>query len=468
MGILIKNGTILTAENEFKADILVEGEKIVAIGEHLHADAERVIQAEGKYVFPGGIDQHTHFEALCNSGDRDTAGYETTKAVIVGGTTTIIDYAPQDPGCGLIESALHRIHVRAKGKTCVDFALHSLITEVTDSMFEEIKELPKYGIASIKAFMAYIGSPLHVDDGALVRVMEESKKVGVTVFVHAENGEIIKMLQTECVKAGKTEPKYHAVSRPPMVETEATKRAIYLAEQIGTPVFIVHISCKGAADAVAEAKAKRQRVYGETCTQYLTTTKEKLDNPDFNEAAKYVCSPALRDEQELKAMWQGVRDGILSAIVSDHCGIDLAEMKQEGRNNFVDIPNGAPGAADRINMIWTNGVAQNKISKQKFVEVCATLPAKINGIYPRKGTIAVGSDADIVIFDPTYRGTIRLEDNPNGVDYNIYEGREQIGRPETVLLRGKVVVDHATFVGKLGQGEFIASEAYAYCYEGRK
>ncbi len=468
MRTLIKNGVVLTAENEVKADVLVEGEQIAAIGTNLCEDADKVIDAAGKYVFPGGIDQHTHFSALCNSGDRDTAGYETTKAVVVGGTTTIIDYAPQDPGKGLIDSAKYRIDVRAKGKTCVDFALHALITEVTDTMFDEIKDLPKYGIASIKAFMAYIGSPLHVDDGTLFRVMEESKKVGVTVFVHAENGELIDMLQKECVRKGNTTPEYHAVSRPPMVETEATRRAIYYAEQLDCPTLIVHISCKGAADAVLDAKSRRSRIYGETCTQYLTTTKEKLSNPDFNEAAKYVCSPALRDEDDLEAMWQGINDGILSAIVSDHCGIDLAEMKQTGRDNFVDIPNGAPGAADRINMIWTKGVAANKISKQKFVDVCATLPAKINGIYPRKGTIAVGSDADIVIFDPEYRGVIRLEDNPNGIDYNIYEGTEQIGRPETVLLRGKVVVEDGKFVGELGQGEFIPSKPYAYCFEGRK
>ena len=468
MKTLIKNGTILSSDSEIKADILVEGEKIVAIGQDLNDDVDKIIDATGKYVFPGGIDQHTHFEALTNTGDKDTAGYETTKALIVGGTTTIIDYAPQDPGCGLIESAKYRIEKRAKGKTCVDFGLHSLITEVNDKMFDEIKELPKHGINSIKAFMAYIGSPLHVDDGTLYKVLSESKKVGLTTFVHAENGEIIDMLQKDCVKAGHTSPKYHAVSRPPIVETEATRRALYYAEELDAPIFIVHVTTKGATDAIAEAKAKKVRAYGETCTQYLTTTKDVLSNPDFNEAAKYVCSPALRDQDDVDAMWDALNDNTLSAIVSDHCGIDLHEMKQVGRNNFVDIPNGAPGAADRINMIWTNGVAKNRITRQKFVEVCSTFPAKINGMYPKKGVIAVGSDADIVVFDPEYRGVVRLEDNPNGIDYNIYEGREQIGRPEVVLLRGKVVLEDAKFVGELGQGKFIPCEPYAYCYEGRK
>lgn len=465
MSILIKNGTIVTADNEFQADILVVDDKIAAIGKDLHVQCQETLDATGKYILPGGIDQHTHFDALCNVGTQDTAPYETTKAVVVGGTTTIVDYAPQDPGKGLLESADYRINVRAKGKVCVDFALHSLITEVNEQMFDEIKVLPDRGIASIKAFMAYKGSSLHVDDGTLYRVMQESAKVGVTTFVHAENAEIIDMLQQKCIQAGETAPKYHAVSRPPFVEAEATKRAIYLAEQTKAPTFIVHISTKGASDAVAEAKAKKLRVFGETCTQYLTTTKESLDNPDFNEAAKYVCSPALRDAADIESMWQALRDDTLCAVVSDHCGIDLANLKQCGRDNFVNIPNGAPGAADRMSMVWTAGVHQGRISKQRFVDVCCTQPAKINGIFPRKGTIAVGSDADIVLFDPNYEGVVRLEDNPNGIDYNIYEGRPIHGRPETVLLRGTIVVRDGKFVGQLGQGQFIPSTPYALCFE---
>lgn len=466
MKTLIKNGTVVTAYDEYQADVLIEDEIVTAIGAQISCEADRVIDAEGKYIMPGGIDQHTHFEALCNSGDKDTAGYETTKAVILGGTTTIVDYAPQDPGKGLIESARYRINTRAAGKSYVDYALHALITEVTEEMFQEITKLPEYGISSIKAFMAYKGSPLHVDDGTLVRVMEESKKAGVTVFIHAENAEIIDMLQQQCIAEGKTAPKYHIESRPPMVEAEATARAIYLAEQIGVPTYIVHVSCKGAMEEVAKAQARGEKIYGETCTQYLTLTKDALDTDDFDKAAQYVCSPALRGEEDQTAMWKGVEEGVLSAIVSDHCGIDLAEMKQTGRNCFTDIPNGAPGAADRIPVIWTKGVAAGRISRQKFVEVCATLPAKINGIYPRKGTIAVGSDADILIFDPTYRGKISLAANPNGVDYNVYEGMEISGRPDTVLLRGRVMVESGQLVGQKGQGRYISGKPYAGCYEG--
>lgn len=467
MKTLIKNGTVVTAYDEYKADVLVDGEKIAAIGIDLKEDADRVIDASGKYVIPGGIDQHTHFEALCNSGDRDTAGYDiSTQALLVGGTTTVIDYAPQDPGQGLIDSALYRINTRAKGKSYVDYALHALITEVNEKMFDEIVHLPEYGISSIKAFMAYKGSPLHVDDGTLVRVMEESKKAGVTVFIHAENAEIIDMLQRKCIAEGKVEPRYHIESRPPFVETEATIRAIYLAETIGVPTFIVHISTRGAMEAVAAAQARKSPIYGETCTQYLTLTKDELYVDEFEQAAKYVCSPALRDEADQNAMWEGINNGTLSAIVSDHCGIDMATMKVDGRDCFKDIPNGAPGAADRVPVIWTKGVAAGKITRQKFVEVCSTLPAKINGIYPRKGTIAVGSDADIVIMDPDYRGKISLEANPNGIDYNAYEGWELEGRPDTVLLRGMVMVEGGAFVGEPSKGEYISSEAYAGCYKG--
>ena len=464
MKTLIKNGNIITAYNEIKGDILIEDEKIVAIAYKLDVSVDHIIDASGKFVFPGGVDQHTHFSALCNVGDKDTAGYETTDSVLVGGTTTIVDFAPQDPGKGLLDSIDYRINVRAKGKTCVDFALHGMVTEVMDSIFDEIKEFPARGISSIKIFMAYNGSPLHVDDGTFYRILEKSKDVGVTVFVHAENGEIIDFLRNECVKKGETKPKYHYISRPTFTETEAVRRAIYIAKQTGTPLYIVHMTCKGALEALQEIKGTDQKVFGETCTHYLITTKEVMDNEDFNEAAKYVCSPALRDKEDCDALWKALDDGLLSAVSSDHCGIDVVGLKQAGRDDFTKIPNGSPGAGDRLHMLWTNGVETGRISRQKFVEIFATQPAKINGIYPKKGHLDIGSDADIVIFDPEYRGKVHLEDNPNGVDYNVYEGREMIGRVESVLLRGKVVVKCAKFMGQYGQGEFIHAKNFAACY----
>lgn len=466
MKTLIKNGAIVTVDGEYKGNILIDGEKIAAVGIGLDAAADKVIDAAGKYVMPGGVDQHTHFEALCNSGDRDTAGYETTRAVLVGGTTTIVDFAPQDPGRGLIESIDYRINKRAKGKICVDFALHGLVTEANEKMFDEIAELPGRGVPSLKLFMAYKGSPLHIDDGALYKAMLKAREVGVSIFVHAENADWIDCLQRDCVSKGHTAPKYHAVSRPPGVEVEAVLRALFLANKTNSPLYIVHMSAKESVEAMREANASGQIAQGEVTTHHLCCEVSKLDNPDFNIAARYVCSPALREQAQIDALWDKVARGDISAIVSDHCGIDIGELKQTGRDNFVNIPNGSPGAADRFNMIWTKGVVAGRISKQRFVETMCTNPARLNGIYPRKGAIAVGSDADIVLFDPDYRGRVRLADNPNGVDYNIYEGEELHGRVDTVLLRGRVAVEGGKFIGEPGQGEFIPGQTFNASFVG--
>ncbi len=464
MKTVIKNGTIITADNQIVGDVLIEDEKIVTVGTVTDQQVDRIIDATGKNIMPGGVDQHTHFSALCNVGDRDTAGYETTKSAIVGGTTTIIDFAPQDPWKGLMESIDHRIDVRAKGKTCVDFGLHAMVTYLMDSIFDEIEQFPEKGISSIKIFMAYNGSPLHVDDGSFYTILEKAKKVGATVFVHAENGEIIDFLRNQCVKRGELTPKYHYVSRPPFTEAEGVRRAIYLASQTDTPLHIAHMTCREVLAELLEAKGKGIRVDGETCTHYLTTTKEVLDNPDFNEAAKFVCSPALRDQEDCDALWEALQTGLLSAVSSDHCGIDVAELKQAGRDNFTNIANGSPGAGDRFHMVWTDGVMKGKITPQKFVEIMSTNPAKINGLYPKKGTIQPGSDADIVIFDPNYVGKISLMDNPNGVDYNVYEGHEQLGKVETVFLRGNLAVEDGKFVGELGMGQYVPAKMFASGY----
>ena len=466
MKTLIKNGTIITEKNEFVGDILIEDEKISAMGAHIEAEADKVVDAAGKLVMPGGVDQHTHFSALCNVGNKDTAGYETTVSAIVGGTTTIVDFAPQDPGKGLMDSIDYRINVRARDKACVDFSLHAMVTYLMDSIFDEIDEFPEKGISNIKIFMAYNGSPLHVDDGSYYRILEKAGKVGATVFVHAENGEILDFLRNECVRKGQLEPKYHYISRPPFTEAEGVRRAAYLAGKAGTPLYVAHVTCREALEELLEARGKGINVNGETCTHYLTLTKEVLDNPDFNEASKYVCSPALRDQEDIDALWAALNSGLLTAISSDHCGIDVAELKQAGRNDFTQIPNGSPGAGDRFSMIWTYGVESGKISRQKFVELIAANPAKINGIFPQKGTLDVGSDADIVIFDPSWEGEVHLADNPNGVDYNIFEGRKQIGRVETVFLRGNMAVQNGKFIGRPGMGRFVPAKMYAGCYTG--
>lgn len=276
MSTLIKNGCILTAENEYQADIFIENEKISMIADSINLAADTVIDAKGKYVFPGGIDQHTHFDALCNSGDENTSGYEATGSVIAGGTTTIVDYAPQDPGCGLIDSIDRRINERAKGLIAVDFALHALVTEVSDKIFDELPLLAAHGVPSIKLFMAYKGSPLYVDDGTLYKTLQMSTEYGVTVFVHAENADIINLMQKQLVSEGKTEPKYHADSRPPFVEAEATQRAILLARAVNAPIHIVHVSCKEALDAIRDARSQNLPVFAESVTHHLVLTPRRI------------------------------------------------------------------------------------------------------------------------------------------------------------------------------------------------
>ncbi len=427
--------------------------------------SHEVVDARGMYILPGGVDQHTHFDAICEVGDKNTKGYETTDAAIVGGTTTIVEYAPQEPDMGLIDSIIFRRDKRAKGKIAVDFSFHALVTKVSDKIFYDIPNLPKYGVSSVKMFMAYKGSPLYVDDGTLYKAFLVAKTAGVTVFVHAENADMIEMLQKQCVSEGKLEPKYHAVSRPPFVESEATIRALNIAKAANAPVFIVHVSCRESMEAVRDAWNNGQLAYGETCPHYLILSVDNLSNPKFEQAAKYICSPALRTPDNHEVLWTALNKGWLRAVGSDHCGIDIKGMKEYGRNDFTKVPNGLPGVENRLAILWTYGVEKGKISRQKLVDLYATAPAKFNGIFPRKGHIDVGCDADLVIFNPNWKGIIRNETNLHQVDYSIYEGLEQIGRPEKVYLRGKLVANEGKFVGEKGQGQFINAKAYGAAYQ---
>jgi dihydropyrimidinase len=461
---LIKNGIIVTAINEYKADILIDQEKIKAIGTNFDMVVDKVIDAEGMYVLPGGVDQHTHYDAVNNDGITSNAGYETSYGALVGGTTTIVDFAPQDQGKGMIDSAMYRKEKRTKDKVAPDFALHALCTNVTEDTFKEMAELPKYGISTMKIFMAYKPSPLYVNDADFFKFMRLAKQSGITMYAHAENADLLNLLRDESFAAGNTSPKYHYITRPPFVEAEATLRAITLAEAAGCPLCIVHVSCIEAAQAIQSARDKGQAVIGETCTHYLVLDKHKMDNPDFDQASRWVCSPALRDEIHQEHLWKALRRDWLSVVASDYCGIPLYQ-KHWGENDFRAIPNGSPTAGDRLHMLWTYGVEKGKMSRQKLVEVYATTPAKLCGIFPRKGTIDVGSDADIVIYNPNYRGKVSIETNPSGVEYNVFEGLDQIGRVETVLLRGKVVVDKNQYVGTPGEGQFIPGEPYGLAYD---
>ena len=460
--VLLKNGTILTASEEYKGDILIRDAKIEKIGHALDDHADTVIDAEGKYVFPGGVDQHTHFNFTF--GDSTCVGWESSDAAVVSGTTTVVDFANQKVGWTIKDSVDSYEEEKVKGKACCDYGFHGVVFDPSEALFDEIRRLPEYGIPTIKLFMAYKGHPYHCDDDSVLKALQASVEPGVTIMVHAENAEMIDVLQKQTVARGITAPIGHAISRPPEVEAEAVQRAAYLAKLAGAPIYIVHVTAKEAMEIIRNEYGKGTGIFGETCTHYLTTTMDKLDQPNF-EGAKYVCSPALRTQDHLDALWEAVRKGWLNAVSSDHVGFNWAVHKHAGIDSFVNIPNGAPGLENRIPVMWTEGVAKGRISRQKFVELCCTNPARINGLYPQKGTIAIGSDGDLVVFDPNYRGIIGNANSLHRVDFTPYEGREQIGRADTVLLRGEVVAKKGTYLGKAGSGKFVPGKPFGLSYE---
>ena len=464
MATLIKDGTIVTATEEFKGDVLIDGEEIIAIGKGLDQRAETVVDAKGKYLLPGGIDGHTHF-VLPFMGTH-TAGFDTTVAAIVGGTTSIIDFAPQPEGMSLLDSIDKHREEQAEGKTAVDYSLHAMVMDsAKEGIFEEVGALTKAGIPTIKLFMAYKGTAFYVDDATLLRMLQATKDVGMLMMVHAENAHVIDIFQKQLVAEGKTDPKYHATSRPPVAEAEATARAASLAKAADAPIFVVHVSCAEAMKALRTANQEGVNIYGETCPHYLTLDVDNLAKPDF-EGAKYVCSPPLRESWHHEELWKALEHSWLQVVGSDHCGFNFKDQKEMGRGDFTKIPNGAPGIENRLAILYTYGVLSNKLSFQRMVDVFATAPAKFYGMYPRKGSIVVGGDADIVVFDPKWEGKISVETSKQGVDYNAYEGFDQRGRAEKVYLRGNLVVNNGEFIGKLGQGKFIEREPYGLAYSG--
>jgi dihydropyrimidinase len=463
MATLIKNGTIVTAAEEFTGDILIEGEHIKAMGRGFDRGAAEVIDATGKYVLPGGIDGHTHFSIPFMG--TSTAGFDTTPGAIVGGTTTIVDFAPQPQGMSLMDSIAKHREEKAEGKSAVDFGFHAMVMDAQDGIFEEPPALVKAGIPTIKLFMAYKGTPFNVDDATLFRMLQKTKAVGMLTMVHAENGDVIDVLQRQLLAQKKTDPQYHATSRPPVVEAEATARATLLAKTAGAPVFVVHVSCAEAMIAIRDAKNQGIAAFGETCPHYLTLSVESLAKPNF-EGAKYVCSPALREPLHHDQLWQALQQGWLQIVGSDHCGFNFKGQKEMGRGDFTKIPNGAPGVENRLAILYTYGVQTGTLSLQRMVDVFATAPAKFYGLYPRKGSITVGADADIIVFDPSYTGKISVETSLQGVDFNTYEGFEQRGRPEKVFLRGQLTVDGGKFVGKIGQGKFLERKPWGLAYTG--
>lgn len=460
MGLIIKNGNIITSVSEYVADILIEDEKIVVIGKDLDVKGHEVVDAKGKYVFPGGVDEHVHYNSF------NSLGYETSHAALAGGTTTVGDFVVQPAGVGLKDSIVNYKKNYLDGIATPDYVLHGIIMDPSEDTVADLVNMPSVGVSSVKLFMAYKGMPYYVSDEWIFKALCTGKKAGVTIMVHAENADIIDVLTKKLVAEGKTEPKYFGDSRPVLSEAEATSRAIYMARIANSPLFVVHVTNQKAAEIIRDAYNEGLSVYGETCTHYLMLNDENLAKPNF-EGAKYVCNPPLRPQSDVDFMWEAINKGWLTSVGSDHCAImgGFAEGKSKGINDFSKIPPGSPGVQDRLYMMWTYGVETGRISRQKFIEVCCTMPAKVCGIYPQKGDIAVGSDADIVIFDPDYRGVINIKDSLSGSDYCTYEGYEQKGIAEKVFLRGKLAASNGKFVGEFGKGKQVMSKPYAYCYD---
>jgi len=455
---LIKGGRIITAADDYVGDVYVEGERIAMLGESLDVDAERVIDASGKYVLPGCVDPHTHLDMPFGGTTTIDDVPSGQTAAAFGGTTCHVDFCIQAPGQSFAE-ALETWHGKREGKQIIDMGFHIAVTDLREGgSLEELARLPEQGITSYKLFMAYKGA-LMVDDETLFRTMEVAAETGALVMVHAENGDAIDVLVKQALAAGNTAPHFHALTRPPETEGEATNRAIQLARVAGAPLYVVHVSCKEAVDPIARARELGWDVWGETCTQYFFVDYTFLERPDF-EGAKYVYTPPPRAIENQDVLWHAVRSDILSAISTDHCAFIWDGQKTMGRDDFSKIPNGGHGLENRLHMIHEFGVRAGRISLNRMVELLATNPAKLFGLYPRKGTIAPGSDADIVIFDPEKRHLLTAATHHSRSDYNLFEGTEVTGSPETVLLRGHVLVDGGDLVAEPGVGEFVERAAF--------
>jgi dihydropyrimidinase len=450
---LVRGGTIVTASDTYVGDVLVEGERVQAVGVDLAgAGAERTIDAQGKLVIPGGIDVHTHLD-MPFGGTFSVDDFETgTIAAAHGGTTTIVDFAIQEQG-GTLAQAWETWMGKAEGKAAIDYGFHMILRELNPSIEKEMGRMVEAGVTSFKLFMAYPGV-FYMDDGGIFRAMLRSGEIGATICMHAENGLAIDVLVERALKAGHTEPRWHALTRPPRAEAEATHRAIALAEMAGVPVYIVHLSAAEALEQVSAARARGLPAYAETCPQYLFLSYDDYERPGF-EGAKYVMSPPLRDEAKQQHLWRGLARNDLQAISTDHCPFCFQEEKQLGKDDFSKIPNGAPGIETRMVLTYDGGVAAGRIGLNRWVELTSTSPAKLFGLWPRKGTIAPGSDADLVVFDPAAKQVLSAKTLHMNVDYNPYEGREVRGAVETVLARGETIVEKGAFRGKPGRGRYL-------------
>ena len=457
MRTVIKGGTVVTAIDTFVADVLVD-EKVLAIGKELEGDFDRVIDARGKYLLPGAVDVHTHLD-MPFGGTTSSDDFETgTRAAAMGGTTTIVDFAIQPKGSTL-KAALETWQEKARGKACIDYGFHVAITDLPDPILNEMPEMVEAGVSSFKLFMAYRGS-LQVDDATFFKALLKARDCGALISFHAENGDVIDVLVKRMVGAGQTTPRFHALSRPPEAEAEATARGIALAEMADAPIYVVHLSAASALDKVMAARDRGLPVYAETCPQYLLKSIEDYDEPDFG-GAKYVCSPPLRDKSNWPRLWAGLAAGHLQTVATDHCPFFFKGQKEMGRDNFAAIPNGVPGIETRLYLMYTAGVLGGKIGLNKFVDLVATTPAKLFGLYPEKGAVAVGADADLVLFDPEATHVLSAGALHQRVDYTPYEGFKATGKVATVLSRGEVVAENGLFTGRAGSGRFLRRRRFS-------
>jgi dihydropyrimidinase len=452
MKTVIRNGRIVTAVDDYHADILIENGIVSMIAQKIDIEADRVIDAKGRLVIPGGIDPHTHmdlpFGGTSSSDDFDTG----TFAAAHGGTTTIIDFAVQSKGQEFNE-ALDVWFQKAEGKASIDYGFHLICTDLPDSRLPQIRSMIDQGVTSFKLFMAYPGVFL-VDDATIFKAMGVAGENGGLICMHAENGVVIDAIVKRALAEGKTAPKYHALTRPTKAEAEGVHRAIALADMARSPVYIVHLSSSDALDEVTRARDAGINAYAETCPQYLFLDYNVYEQPGF-EGAKWVMTPPIREQWNQEKLWRGLKFNDLQVISTDHCPFCFKEQKELGRDDFTKIPNGGPGVEHRMSLIFNGGVVEGRISVNRFVELTSTAAAKIFGLFPRKGTIAVGSDADIVIFDPEEEMTISAKTHHMNVDYSCYEGYRVKGVTKTVLSRGELVIEEGKYVGRKGHGEFL-------------
>jgi len=449
--LVIRNGTVVTASDVFAADVAIRGEHIVALGRDL--TGKESIDASGKYVLPGAIDVHTHLDMPEGEGLSSSDDFWTgTVAAACGGTTSIIDFAIQDQGQDL-EEAIHVWHAKAAGKAAVDYSFHMLICDFRDEILDQMPGIVACGITSFKLLVAYKGVAM-VDDAQFFRVIRRAKELGALVNVHCENGDVIDVLTREAVAAGKTAPIYHVLTRPPEAEAEATARVIALAEMAQAPVYIVHMTCRESLEQVRLGRRRGVHVLAETCPQYLLLSEDQCDTPDFS-GAKFILSPPLRSRDNHEVLWRALSAGEFDVVATDHCSWNYVGQKDLGRDSFVNIPNGLPGIETRLPLLFSEGVSRGRLSLTRLVSVCSTNPARIFGMYPRKGTIAPGSDADLVIVDPNKKVILRNEILHQNVDYTPYEGMELLGYPVMTIRRGQVIMRDEEFVGQKGSGVFL-------------